>query len=199
MALDTAENREELIEAFQKLSDDDNFCITSRKTPSYNCIAWAMGFDDRWVDCYPDFDKARKKWWPDGVARDFRPETLVKAFEKVGFEVCEDDVPEEGYDKMALYKVSPLVDPMTGTVIADEGWTHAAKVLDRNVYHSKIGGSFDIKHSGGEVFAGSTYGTIYQFMRRKQTDRSICEDIRKQVPGFSIPDDILNIIQAMMA
>ena len=82
---------------------------------------------------------------------------------------------------------------------SSEGWTHAAKVLDRNVYHSKIGGSFDIKHSGGEVFAGSTYGTIYQFMRRKQTDRSICEDIRKQVPGFSIPDDILNIIQAMMA
>ncbi len=199
MALDTPENREKLIDSFHHLSDDENFCITSRKTPSYNCIAWAMGFDDRWVDCYPDFDKARKKWWPEGVARDFNPDTLVSAFEMVGFVKCDDDSPEDGYDKVALYKVSPLVDPMTGKKIADEGWTHAAKVLESNVYHSKIGESFDIHHSGGDVFAGSSYGSIYQFMKRKQSDRSICDSIRQQAPGFSIPDDILNIIQAIMA
>ena len=88
---------------------------------------------------------------------------------------------------------------MTGKRIADEGWTHAAKVLESNVYHSKIGESFDIHHSGGDVFAGSSYGSIYQFMKRKQSDRSICDSIRQQAPGFSIPDDILNIIQAIMA
>lgn len=199
MALDTAENREELIGTFQLLARDGNFHITSRKTPSYNCIAWAMGFNDRWVDCYPDSDKARKKWWPNDVERDFKPETLIKAFEAVGFVKCDNDTPENGYDKVALYKVSPLVDPMSGKVIATEGWTHAARVQDRNVYHSKIGGSFDIEHSGGGIFAGSSYGTIYQFMKRKVTDRSISENIQKRVPGFTIPDDILNIIQAMMA
>lgn len=103
MALDTAKNREELIEAFQRLSDDDNFCITSRKTPSYNCIAWAMGFDDRWVDYYPDSNTARKKWWPEGVDRDFRPETLVRVFEMMGFVVCDDDMPEDGYPYLKIY------------------------------------------------------------------------------------------------
>lgn len=158
-----------------------------------------MGFDDRWVDCYPDFDQARKKWWPESVARDFRPETLVAAFAKVGFVPCDNDTPEEGYDKVALYKVRPLKNPITGEVIADEGWTHAAKVLDKNLYHSKMGGLFDIQHSGGDVFAGSSYGTVYQFMKRKQSDRSICDNIRRQAPGYTIPNDILNIIQGMMA
>ena len=199
MALDTPENREQLIDFFHHLSDDENFCIMSRKTPCYNCIAWAMGFDDRWVDCYPDSVMARKKWWPDGVARDFKPETLVKAFESVGFVICDDDTPEDGYDKVALYKVSPLVDSTTGKKIADEGWSHAAKVLDKNVYHSKMGELFDIHHSGGNVFAGSSYGFIYQFMKRKQSKRSICDNIHQQAPGYSIPDDILNIIQAIMA
>lgn len=199
MALDTPENREELIGTFHRLADDENFCIMSRKTPSYNCIAWAMGFEDRWVDCFQDSGIAHKKWWPNSVSRDFRPATLVSAFEAVGFVTCDDGVPEDGYDKVALYKVSPLKDPITDEVIAEEGWTHAAKVVGDNLYHSKIGGLFDIHHSGGEVFSDSSYGSIYQFMKRKQSDRSICDNIRKQVPGFSIPDDILNIINEIMS
>ena len=113
MALNSAENRQSLIDAFPKLGSDLHFEIESPETGAYNCIAWAMGFDDRWIDHLPDYSIARKKWWPEGVDRDYRPETLVAAFEKVGFEVCSDGETEQDYDKVALYKVSPLTDPYT--------------------------------------------------------------------------------------
>lgn len=198
MALDTPENREKLTKLFSGLNDE-NFTIKSRLTPGYNCIAWAMGFDDRWVDCFPDDSVARKKWWPEGVDRDFRPETLVRAFEKMGFVKCDDDTIESDYDKVALYKVSPLVDSSTGVIIAEEGWTHAARVIGNNCYHSKMGGLFDIHHYAGNIFEGSLYGVVYQFMKRRKEDRLITENIKKSVPGITIPDNILNIINQKMS
>ena len=36
------------------------FKVTSPRDESYNCIAWAMGLNDRWVDP----DEASGHWWP---------------------------------------------------------------------------------------------------------------------------------------
>lgn len=198
MALDTEENRNQLINIFPKLETDRHFSIQSPKTPEYNCIAWAMGFDDRWVDPSPDFDISRKKWWPDGVARGLNPATLIEAFKHLGFIECSDDRYEEGFDKVALYKISPLKDSYTGKTIADEGWTHAARVLSSDLYHSKMGGLFDIYHRSGNVFGGTIYGNIYQFMKRKKEDYAITERIKNEESSIYTPDDITDIITRMM-
>ena len=198
MALNTAENREKLKSIFPGLETDTHFSIQSPETPEYNCIAWAMGFDDRWVDHSSDFDISRKKWWPDGVARDFKPETLIEAFRQLRFVECEDDCIEEGFDKVALYKISPLIDPFTGIIVADEGWTHAARIIANGVYHSKIGGLFDIYHRNGDLFKGTSYGEIYQYMKRRKEDFEITEIIKNKETSIDMPDDIFDVIAKMM-
>ena len=184
MDLNTEENRKELIAVFKKLETDSHFEITSPKDDGYNCIAWAMGFNDRWVDHFID-TSSKKKWWPNGVKRGKSPVNLVEAFKAVGFETCDDDGTEDGFDKVALYK-----DMDSGR------WTHAAKVLSPLKYHSKIGKSFDITHRSGDVFENSSYGTVFQFMKRKVSDRHIIEDImRKNEPQTF---DIDNIVKQIL-
>lgn len=196
MDLNTEENRERLIGAFPKLEDEKGvFHIESPETSGYNCIAWAMGFDDRWVDYLLD---SPKKWWPAGVSRDWRTDTLISAFEAVGFEKCEDGNTEEGYDKVALYRVRPFQDPETDEWIDEYGWTHAARVIQDNVYHSKIGPSFDIYHRSGDVFEGTDYGEIYQYMRRPENKREIVERIKVEEPRYDVPDNILAIVMDIM-
>jgi len=62
-----------------------------------------------------------------------------------------------------------------------------------------MGGLFDIHHCAGNIFEGSSYGVVFQFMKRRKEDRIITENIKRNVPGISIPDDILNIINQMMS
>lgn len=197
MALNTPENRQKLIDYFPKLGKDSLFNIQSPETGAYNCIAWAMGFDDRWVDPLPDNHIAKKKWWPEDIARDCRPKTLIAAFEKLGFIRCDDGCIENGYDKVALYKLSPFYDPFTSTFI-NEGWTHAARIVSTEMYHSKIGPAFDIYHRNGDVFEGTSYGEIYQFMKRKKEDFAITERIKNEESVIEEPDDIIDIIKKTM-
>ena len=197
MDLNIEANRESLIYHFPKLKDDGTFTIESPESSEYNCIAWAMGFDDRWID-YID-DHSPKKWWPSGIARDWNPTTLIAAFEAVGFEPCGmDDSIEVGYDKVALYKVKPFYEPVSKEW-KPEGWCHAARIVEQGVYHSKIGPSFDVRHRCGDLFTGTSYGEVYQIMRRSQDNRSIVEKIKLEEPRILIPENIIAMIASMMA
>ena len=111
-----------------------------------------MGFIDRWVD----FDIRPGHWWPSLVPRDSKQTTLIKAFEAVGFEVCKDGEPQKGYDKVALYSLNGQ-------------WTHAARILSTSIYHSKMGRSWDVQHSSGDIFKETIYGTVFCFMQRKKS------------------------------
>lgn len=71
-----------LIRNFPQLTYDSKFCVTSPVTAVYNCIAWAMGLNDRWVD--PAI-YIPGHWWPPIPERDLNPDSLVKAFEYMGF------------------------------------------------------------------------------------------------------------------
>lgn len=196
MDLNTQENRDSLIGHFSALRSDKSFEVHSPQDCGYNCIAWAMGFDDRWVDYILN---SPKKWWPKGVDNDYRPESLVKAFEAVGFEMCNDDTVEEGYDKVALYKASPFYDPLSRKIVK-EGWSHAARVLTSGQYHSKVGESFDIYHRSGDVFDGTSYGNIFQFMRRPVEKRDIVERIKQSEPvQITIPPNLDDLIIKILA
>lgn len=197
MDLDTQENRELLKLAFPKIEDEGGvFHIKSPATSCYNCIAWAMGFDDRWVDYILN---SKKKWWPKNVPLDWHPDTLIAAFEAVGFEKCNNGKLEDGFDKVALYKVCPFFDPLTDRWINDYGWSHAAKILEEGVYHSKIGPSFDIYHRNGDVFEGTDYGEIYQYMRRPEDKKVIVERIKVEEPRYDMPDNILSIVMNILS
>lgn len=156
---------DELCQWCDKLSEPDSkFQVTSPQTWVYNCIAFAMGSSEMWVASgHPN--KGWYSWWPTGIPRNSEPQSLIEAFQSVGFELCEDDLPEDGYDKVVLYrKFHNKLNRYT--------WTHAARVVDVHELHSKIGASYDIHHRDGDIFENCSYGEEYAFMRRPVSDRS---------------------------
>lgn len=147
-----------MISVFPDLKNDPNFDILSEPTREYNCIAWAMGFNDRWV---APAENSPGVWWPAEVELEMSPKALVRAFEAVGFVMCDDGQPEEGFDKVVLYK-----NPET-----DE-WTHAARIISATTEYSKFGPMWDATHSHdvlfntGDQYADQSYGKAYAYMKR---------------------------------
>ncbi len=136
---------------FPGLKHDCYFRIMSPQTTKYNCIAWAMGYNDRWVDINTNMFG---HWWPSKIPKGTDPESLIAAFKAVGFEKCSSGLREPGFDKVALYQMN-------------NEWTHAARIITDEVYHSKMGQLWDIYHSSGDLFKDSPYGNIFCYMKRR--------------------------------
>lgn len=142
------------------------FRVTSPRDESYNCIAWAMGLNDRWVDT----DEASGHWWPvkySDVSSQKSKEGLIRAFQTMGFKECDNDNTEKHFDKVALY-----YNPITNE------WTHAARVISPNEYHSKAGKAWDFHHGPGDALTNInspsiSYGNVYTFMKRPKLYRVI--------------------------
>lgn len=160
MALDTPTNRQSLINIFPDLAKDANFKILSDCTDTYNCIAWAMGYDDRWVDVYA----APGHWWPSGVVKNLTLNALIAAFEAEGFTLSDNCMPEAGYSKVVLYKKA-----------TSEEWTHAARIITADIEYSKFGSAWDGQHSHNVLYNTSSgqehqsYGVAYAYMKRENT------------------------------
>ncbi len=102
----------------------------SPQTEDYNCIAWAA--DDTSQCWWPD--KMGIGYWPERVPRDETLDSFIAAYRDIGYEVCNDPMPELGYKKVAIY-------------VDTEGKpTHAARQLVSGNWTSKLGVSFDIEH-----------------------------------------------------
>lgn len=151
MALDTEENRLKLIDIFPSLAGDTNFKILSEQSHIYSCIAWAMGYTDRWVDIFD----IPGHWWPSGVDRVATPDALIAAFMAVGFVKASDDKPEENYRKVILYMN-----------FETNEWTHASLVVTAQIEHSKFGETWDGHHSHNTL---SYYGEPYAYMKRLES------------------------------
>lgn len=122
--------------------------ITSPKDTGYNCFAWA-GQDTRklWLP-NPDF------YWPHGVPYDATVTGYVKAFGTLGFECCESDDLEDGFEKVAIYQWNH------GIV------SHMARQLPSGKWTSKIGDLEDIEHDQPQELEGEGYGVVVQYMKR---------------------------------
>ena len=155
MDLDTKQNREQLIAAFPNLRDDANFRVNSPYNGIYNCIAFAMGFTDRWVDINTS---CPGHWWPPIAEKTMDKNALIKAFEYLGFELCKNADIENDYDKVVLFSLN-------------DQWTHAARIVSDGIEHSKFGQCWNAYHSGNGIFEGTAYGTEYAYMKRKISDR----------------------------
>ena len=167
MALDTQANRNELIREFPQLGGDKHFEIKSDENVVYNCIAWAMGVSNCWVDYY----LVPGHWWPSGVARENTPEALIAAFQAVGFTIMDDYSYDGSIDKVVLYKVG-------------NKWTHASRLLGEGVEYSKFGPRWDATHGRG-VFHGTIYGDAYACMGRPAADRNLTIDVMTRDAGMA--------------
>jgi len=149
----------------ERLERDNHFVLTSPTSYQYNCIAYAMGMQDRWIDCAD----LPWHWWPP-VSKGSNESDLVEAFKYFGFEPCGmDDTLDVQYDKVALYH-------------NDVGWTHAARVVNDGIYHSKFGASYDGTHSCGDVLKAQ-YGEPFLIMRRLKTEAHLTDDRKSTPPG----------------
>lgn len=147
---------------FPNLASDPHYKATSEPTDRYNCIAWAMRLTDRWVDLC----KTSGHWWPEYHSGnyDLTRDGLISAFESLKFTKTDSPCKEFGYDKVALY-YNPYTD----------GWSHAARILSEEEFHSKFGNGWDAHHGKDDRLYNknnpNTYGHIYQYMKRPKVLR----------------------------
>lgn len=120
----------------------------------YNCFAWAVNYKDRWwgTDENEDF-------WPDGIPREETLEAYIESYRQIGYEVCEEELPEKGYLLIAIY------------VDHDGEPSHAAKYNpETGLWESKLGVRQDVEHDFADEFIlneGVDYGTLAIFMKKQ--------------------------------
>ncbi len=119
----------------------------SEPTELYNCIAFAVGIEDEWVDPLGV--------WPSDVGKDDTVDNLVEVCQRYGFEICNDGNAEEGFDKLAIYATD-------GGAI----YQHVAKLDIDGRWCSKMGPDDDIAHATLEALECDDYGQVVAFMRR---------------------------------
>jgi hypothetical protein len=123
-----------------------NIESSSRATRVYNCIAYALDFEN--CCWWPHKDT----YWPPDCPKEATLESFVCAFAKQGYEPCKDGNLQKSYEKIALYADT-------------NGPTHAAKQLSNGQWTSKCGQNVDIEHELREL-EGPCYGRIVMFFRR---------------------------------
>ena len=123
-----------------------NHRISSPATKVYNCIAWAANDTLQWWE--PGV------FWPlEASPGDESIRMLMRVFQGLGYEPCEDGQLEEGIEKVVLYGEAGC-------------YTHAARQLSDGRWTSKLGRAEDIEHDTPQDVTGGVYGEILQFMKR---------------------------------
>jgi hypothetical protein len=126
---------------------NDGYTITSPQAQEYNCVAWAAGASDVW------WDPAIGYFWPDDAPREHGIDALKAAFASLGYVECDNEQPETGFEKIALYA-------------QQDEWTHAARLLPNGNWTSKLGPQEDIEHGSPVGLAGTAYGKVACIMKR---------------------------------
>ena len=145
-AMDTRSWTLLFIAEFPQLSSED-VEIVEQPSRQYNCIAYAVGDTTEW-------------WWPDGInywpqwaTLDNRMESLKEIFTGLGYEQCDDGIPEDGYQKVALYEIQGR-------------FQHASIQMASGAWRSKMGKGPVIEHLNPESLSGGMYGSPTTYMRR---------------------------------
>ena len=81
----------------------------------------------------------------------------MRLFANEGFSICEEDIWESGYEKIAIYE-------FVGQ------FTHVALQLDDGRWTSKLGERETITHSSPADLTDSLYGNVHCIMRRPTTE-----------------------------
>ena len=135
---------------FPNLTNQNHF-ITSPDTFNYNCIAWAFGIDNRWMEpANPD------SYWPFQTVSVNPLEAMVLACRENGYEKCAGPDLEAGFIKVAIY-------------VGPEGPRHIAIQLESGHWASKLGALEDIQHDTLACLEGKEYGKAQVFLKKRNT------------------------------
>lgn len=126
-----------------------DYQVTSPKSQEYNCFAWAAAENDRWWQPIP----GEQFYWSEGVPQEETITAYIQAYQTLGYEICQGDGLEVGYQKIAIYVDS------SGTP------THAARQLVNGKWTSKLGWLEDIEHEL-DGLVGDRYGVVGQILKR---------------------------------
>ena len=122
--------------------------ITGETSDQYNCIAWALGITtEKWNSEDP------ADYWPPSLPRNNRVETVMRLFAAEGFSLCDDDMLEPGYEKIALY------------AFVGRSY-HVARQMPDGRWTSKLGRREVITHLSPDNLVRSIYGEVHCIMRR---------------------------------
>jgi hypothetical protein len=125
--------------------------LTSPDTIDYNCVDRAAEDDETWW--WPDIQN--QFYWPLSIFREETIEAFQQAFETLGYEVCQGDALEEGFQKIAIYTNSNKVP------------THVARQLPTGKWTSKLGSLEDIEHNNLQGLTGNPgYGEVGCIMKK---------------------------------
>ncbi len=130
-----------------------DYNITSESTRRYNCFAWALGDDSRWVA------PVGNAYWPKNISNELTVASVIELFREAGYELCEDGRLEDGYEKIAVYALNG--EP-----------THAARQLENGRWTSKLGRFEDIEHGSPDELHwddSKGYGSVAIFMVRPRS------------------------------
>ena len=132
-----------------------DYRITSPQDTDYNCVGWALSDDERWWSPVVGFGS----FWPAQIPRALDIGTFIDLFELQGFERCETEDVEAGFEKIALF--------------AESGsFAHVARQLASGRWTSKLGNDVDIEHELRDLtrrrspFPQYLYGAVAAVMRR---------------------------------
>ena len=133
-----------------------NWICSSKSTTEYNCVAFAVGDETRRWEPYGYY-------WPDDLSQDYSTDTLIKACNKEGFELCKDWTLVKDREKIVIY------------VNDRGGWEHVARQESDGRWKSKLGDEEDITHENPKSLICADYGTprICMERARKQKEAEV--------------------------
>lgn len=146
-----------LTDRFPKLRDDKIFLLKSKKTKTYNCISFTLGFNI--YTTWPTYngvvftEKGTTNFWPKNLPLDESLDNFINMYKMFDYEVCDDDSFEKGYTKIAIF-------------VKNEKVTHASIQINDKLWASKMGELYDIQHQLYSL-EGNEYGKIETIMRRR--------------------------------
>ncbi len=148
-------SKNEIEKSFPNLQST-GYSITSPATIDYNCIAWAADDIEAWW--WPD--PLKENYWTPEIPRAINIKTFIRAFELLGYTVCNNPEYENDLEKITIYADSKGKP------------THAARQLSSGKWTSKLGTLEDIEHHTLDSLAGPHYGSLAIILKRPKKNKS---------------------------
>lgn len=132
--------------------EEAHLVITSDRSHRYNCFAFAVRDEPRWISHVLWEPVSQQYYWPAGAPRGDTVEGWSAALGTYGFHPCESADHEEGWEKVVIFATGPTA-------------THVARQLPSGSWTSKIGKWEDIEHEL-HALEGDRYGCVAQILKR---------------------------------
>jgi hypothetical protein len=148
---------------FPRLIEGKNCRTSSGQTWEYNCVAWALGIEDKFI--WPDM--VGEYFWPDHLPRGRGIDNFLAFFRAEGFQVgaCANYV---SHETIAIYMQGPLVE-------------HIAWCSEVGFWESKLGDLVDVVHASVDDVGGGIYGEYAMSLSRLRRRISSLPDDKKRV------------------